>query len=134
MTLRALRSLLRSRRLRALAWLAWFALVAQAFAAAAPPVPPPGGSAIARMLHGAEPAHGASVHADHAAMADSCCGGHAGGTPTHGCTCASMCASMLPVARLGLPSLPAAFARFGRVRPQRAPAMAFTPPLRPPST
>lgn len=134
MRLRALRPPLRSRRLWALAWLAWFALVSQVFSAAAPPVPPPTGSGmITRMLHGAEVAHVVSAQADHAAMADSCCSDHAGGTAAHDCTCASMCASVLPVSKLGLPSLPATFARFGRIRPQRAPAVAFTPPLRPPS-
>ena len=123
-----LHQLQRSRRLRVIGLLAWVALVLQGAAALAQPPASPVMAATAMSMASGSPAH--APHAMAPTPQDGCCADHA---DAHHCTCASMCASVLPLARVGLPAAPLMLLRFGRLRVPHAPAMAMTPPLRPPS-
>ena len=124
----SIHQLQRSRRLQVIGLLAWFALVLQSFVAMAQPATSPAMGATTMSM-----ANGFQVHARHAmtpTSQDGCCADH---VDAHHCMCASMCASALPLARIGLPASLPMLPRFGHLRVPNAPAMAMTPPLRPPS-
>jgi hypothetical protein len=124
----ALHQIQRSRRLRVIGLLAWFALVLQSFAAMAQPPTSPAMTATAMSMAGRSQTH--AQHAMAPASQDGCCADHTG---ANHCTCASMCASALPLSCIGLPAALPMLSRFGHLRVPHAPAMAMTPPLRPPS-
>lgn len=126
----ALHQIQHSRRLRVIGLLAWFALVLQSFAAMAQPPTSPAMTATAMSMSMASRSPTHAQHAMAPVSQDVCCADH---IAANHCTCASMCASALLLSRIGLPAALPMPPRFGHLRVPHAPAVAMTPPLRPPS-